>query len=84
MAPTLVDRVTRAFETSLVPTMRDAGIELHLAGVDPDGVVRVRLGGACPACPSTTMTLIMGIERQLLELVPDVAYLEVTQGTGQQ
>jgi Fe-S cluster biogenesis protein NfuA len=76
----LADRVERALTTTLVPAMQDAGIELKLAGVDPDGVVRVQISGACPTCPSTTMLLIQGIERQLLELVPEVAYLEVTQG----
>jgi Fe-S cluster biogenesis protein NfuA len=76
----MADRVARAFETDLVPEMREAGIELRLAGVDPDGVVRVQVVGSCSSCPSTTMTIIMGIERRLLELVPEVAYLEVTQG----
>ncbi len=81
MNTTLADRVKRAFDTELVPSMRAAGLELNLAGVDPDGVVRVLIAGTCPACPSTTMSLIPGIERQLLELVPEVAYLEVTQET---
>lgn len=80
MNSTLADRVALAFETELIPTMREAGLDLHLAGVDPDGVVRTRIAGACQACPSTTMSLIMGIERQLQQLVPEVAYLEVTQG----
>jgi Fe-S cluster biogenesis protein NfuA len=76
----LADRVNRAFATDLVPVMQEAGLDLRLAGVDPDGVVRVQVADSCASCPSTTMTLIMGIERRLLELVPEVAYLEVTQG----
>jgi Fe-S cluster biogenesis protein NfuA len=76
----LADRVTRAFESDLVPIMREAGIELRLTGVDADGVVRTQVVGSCTSCPSTTMTIIMGIERRLQELVPEVAYLEVTQG----
>jgi Fe-S cluster biogenesis protein NfuA len=40
--------------------------------------VTVHLQGACQSCPSTAMALIMGIERRLLELVPEVAYIEIT------
>ena len=42
--------------------------------VDIDGpVVKVRLEGACGSCPSSTMTLKMGIERKLREMIPEVS-----------
>lgn len=71
-------RVKEAFQTSLVPALHASGLELKLAGVDSDGVVQVHLQGACQSCPSTAMSLIMGIERQLQELVPEVNYIEIT------
>lgn len=74
----LTRRVEEAFQTSLVPALRASGLELKLAGVDSDGVVQVHLQGACQSCPSTAMSLIMGIERQLQELVPEVNYIEIT------
>ncbi|HQR44080.1 MAG TPA: NifU family protein [Gemmatales bacterium] len=74
----LHDRIAEAFQTSLIPAMREAGLELKFGGVDTDGVVAVQLQGACQSCPSTAMSLIMGIERQLIELVPEVAYIEIT------
>lgn len=74
----LSQRVEEAFRTSLVPALQASGLELKLAGVDSDGVVQVHLQGACQSCPSTAMSLIMGIERQLLELVPEVNYIEIT------
>ena len=41
--------------------------------VELDGpVVRLRLQGACGSCPSSTMTLKMGIERRLRERIPDI------------
>jgi Fe-S cluster biogenesis protein NfuA len=80
MDVSITDRVQDALATKLAPALRDAGVELKLAGVDPDGVVRVQIVGSCTTCSSTIMTIIMGIERQLQELVPEVAYLEVTQG----
>ncbi|HEY9805130.1 MAG TPA: NifU family protein [Candidatus Obscuribacterales bacterium] len=45
--------------------------------VDIDGpVVRLRLQGACGSCPSSTMTLRMGIERRLREFIPEIAEVE--------
>ncbi|MEA5469529.1 MULTISPECIES: NifU family protein [unclassified Spirulina] len=54
--------------------MADGGnVEL----VDIDGpIVKVRLQGACGACPSSTMTLKMGIERRLREKIPEVVEVE--------
>ena len=41
--------------------------------VEIDGpVVKVRLQGACGDCPSSTMTLKMGIERKIREMIPEV------------
>ena len=36
-------------------------------------VVKVRLQGACGSCPSSTMTLKMGIERKMRESIPEVS-----------
>ena len=37
-----------------------------------DGYVKVKLGGACETCAMSTMTLKQGIERKLMEEIPDV------------
>ena len=45
--------------------------------VDIDGpIVRLRLQGACGTCPSSTMTLRMGIERRLKEKIPEINEIE--------
>jgi Fe-S cluster biogenesis protein NfuA len=45
--------------------------------VDIDGpIVKLRLQGACGSCPSSTMTLRMGIERRLREFIPEIAEVE--------
>ncbi|EST12851.1 NifU family protein [Sporolactobacillus laevolacticus] len=54
--------------------LRDGG-DVELLDVE-DGIVRVRLLGACGNCPSSTLTLKAGIERALLENVPGVKELE--------
>ncbi|MEX0269248.1 NifU family protein [Leptolyngbyaceae cyanobacterium UHCC 1019] len=54
--------------------MADGGnVEL----VEIDGpVVKLRLQGACGSCPSSAMTLRMGIERRLREFIPEIAEIE--------
>lgn len=54
--------------------MADGGnVEL----VDIDGpIVKLRLNGACGSCPSSTMTLRMGIERRLREQIPEINEVE--------
>ncbi|CAC5343850.1 MULTISPECIES: NifU family protein [Planktothrix] len=45
--------------------------------VELDGpIVRVRLQGACGSCPSSTMTLKMGIERRLRERIPEISEVQ--------
>lgn len=45
--------------------------------VELDGpIVKVRLQGACGSCPSSTMTLKMGIERRLKEMIPEISEVE--------
>lgn len=39
-------------------------------------IVKLRLQGACGTCPSSTMTLKMGIERRLREKIPEIAEVE--------
>lgn len=45
--------------------------------VELDGpIVKLRLQGACGSCPSSTMTLRMGIERRLREFIPEIEEVE--------
>ncbi|MGK7957329.1 MAG: NifU family protein [Crocosphaera sp.] len=39
-------------------------------------IVKLRLQGACGSCPSSTMTLKMGIERRLREMIPEISEVE--------
>lgn len=67
----LLERVTAVLER-LRPMLRHDGGDIELLGISDDGVVEVRLLGACIGCPSSSMTLTLGIERNLKELVPEV------------
>ncbi len=54
------------------PALNADGGSVELVNVSPDGVVSVRLTGACAGCPMSEMTLKMGIEKKLKEEVPEV------------
>jgi len=54
------------------PALQADGGDVELVDVTDDGVVSVRLTGACGSCPMSTMTLKMGIEKTLKEKIPAV------------
>lgn len=54
------------------PAVQSDGGDVELVDVTPEGVVQIRLLGACVGCPSSTMTLQVGIERNLRSHVPGV------------
>ncbi len=54
------------------PHLQADGGDVELVDVTDDGIVSVRLTGACGSCPMSTMTLKMGIERTLMDKIPGV------------
>lgn len=55
--------------------LRDGG-DVELIDVDDEGIVQLRLMGACGNCPSSAITLKAGIERALTSEVPGVTEIE--------
>jgi Fe-S cluster biogenesis protein NfuA len=49
------------------------GGDVELVDVSEDGIVKVRLTGACGSCPMSTMTLKNGIERIIKKELPQIA-----------
>ena len=56
----------------LRPRLQADGGDVEFVSLSEDGVVSVRLKGACGSCPMALMTLKMGIEAQLKESYPDI------------
>src|SRR5258705_12188292 len=54
------------------PAVQADGGDIELVDVTSAGIVQIRFHGACHGCPSSTMTLQMGIERNLRDRVPEV------------
>ena len=56
------------------PALQVDGGDVELVDVQ-DGVVTVRLTGACGSCPMSTMTLRMGVERAIKQEIPEIKKL---------
>ncbi|MBI4341833.1 MAG: NifU family protein [Candidatus Omnitrophica bacterium] len=68
------DRVEKVINRSRPAVQMDGG-DIELVGVD-NGLVKLRLVGACSGCPSSMMTLKMGIERAIRAEVPEITGVE--------
>jgi Fe-S cluster biogenesis protein NfuA len=58
------------------PDLQADGGDIELVDVTTDGVVKVKLQGACRGCPGAAMTLKMGVERLLKQKIPEVKEVE--------
>jgi Fe-S cluster biogenesis protein NfuA len=67
----MIEEVKKVLET-IRPALQADGGDVELIEVTDDGIVKVRLTGACGHCPMSTMTLKMGIEKTLMQKVPGV------------
>jgi len=67
------DRIEAALD-KIRPALRADGGDVELVDVE-DGVVKVKLTGACGGCPMATMTLKMGVEKVVKEEIPEVKEL---------
>ncbi len=69
------DRVQTALN-QIRPTLQRDGGDVVLVDVTEDGIVKVRLTGACQGCPMSQITLKQGIEKYLKSEVPEVVSVE--------
>lgn len=72
---TVFERVRRVIEL-IRPAVQSDGGDLELVDISPAGIVQIRFHGACVGCPSSEMTLQMGVERNLRVHVPEVKGVE--------
>ena len=70
-----VEKVKRAIE-EIRPQLQADGGDIEFIRADEDGIVYVKLHGACGACPMATMTLKEGVETFLKENIPEVISVE--------
>ncbi|MFQ5887736.1 MAG: NifU family protein [Candidatus Hydrothermarchaeales archaeon] len=69
------EKVEEALE-KIRPALQADGGDVELMDVSPEGLVKVRLTGACRGCPMSQMTLTQGVERFLKKEVPEIERVE--------
>jgi Fe-S cluster biogenesis protein NfuA len=74
-APTLTEQVEQILNL-IRPAVQSDGGDVELVSVTDDGIVRVRLHGACVGCPSSEMTLQAGIERNLKQRIQGITAVQ--------
>ena len=69
-------RIARVIEL-MRPAIQADGGDIELVSISPRGEVAIRFHGACVGCPSSDITLSMGIEQNLRLHVPEVTLVRV-------
>lgn len=69
------ERIKKALD-SIRPYLQADGGDVELVNVSKDGIVQVKLLGACSSCPMSQMTLRAGVERALIREVPGIRRVE--------
>ena len=77
-----LENVESVLDTMRPYLMADGG-NVAVTSID-DGIVKLELQGACGSCPSSTMTMKMGLERGLLERIPGIVSVEQVAPSGPQ
>ena len=68
----MLEEVKEVIEKEVRPVLEREGGSIELEGVDDDGVVKVRLTGACAGCPMSQFTLVNFVEATVKDKVPEV------------
>ncbi|MCX5659579.1 MAG: NifU family protein [Planctomycetota bacterium] len=71
----MFDRVEHVL-SRIRPAIQSDGGDVELVEITKEGVAKIRMHGACVGCPSSTMTLKLGIERNVREKVPEIVAVE--------
>jgi len=75
MSDVMRQKVEKALQT-IRPYLQADGGDVELVKVTPEGIVEVKLTGACIDCPMSQMTLRAGVERALIREVPGIRRVE--------
>jgi len=77
MRETIEEQIKEALE-QVRPQLQADGGDIEYVGFD-NGIVQVKLKGACSGCPMSTMTLQWGVENFLKKRIPEVTKVEAVQ-----
>lgn len=69
-------KIRDVLDKEIRPILQADGGDVELVAVGDDGVVQLRLTGACSGCPFSAMTLAIGVEQRLKAAVPEVVKVQ--------
>ena len=71
----MIGKIQEIIDSQVRPALQEDGGDIELIDVE-DGIVKVRLVGACAHCPSSALTLYEGVEKMLKDLMPEIKGIE--------
>lgn len=71
----MIEQVQDIIEKKVRPALQLDGGDIELIDVE-DGIVKVKLVGACAHCPSSALTLYEGVEKMMKEAIPELKGIE--------
>jgi len=71
----MIARIKEIIEAQIRPSLKAHGGDIELVAIE-DGIVKVKLRGACSGCPSSAITLYHGVQQILMESMPEVKGVE--------
>jgi len=72
----IVKHKVEAVLESLRPYLHEDNGDIELVNITEEGIVEVKLLGDCAECPMSTMTLRAGVERELMNKIPEIRRVE--------
>jgi len=78
MSDNMTEKIEKALQ-SVRPYLVADGGDVEFVSFNEDGIVEVRLTGACVGCPMSLMTLRAGIERTLMRDIPEIKRVEAVE-----
>jgi|UniRef100_A0A7V3PSL7 Fe-S cluster biogenesis protein NfuA len=70
------NNISKVIKEKIRPGLQLDGGDIELIEITDDGVVKVRLTGACAHCPFSSLTLAAGVEQTLKQQIPEVKRVE--------
>jgi Fe-S cluster biogenesis protein NfuA len=77
MTEEIKTKIKDIIEKTIRPSLQSDGGNIELVEVTDNGVVKVKLHGACATCPFSQMTMTLGVERTLKDAIPEVERVEL-------
>lgn len=79
MEETIKERIRTVLTEKIRPSLNADGGDVELIEITEDGVVRLKLTGACVGCPFSQMTVAFGVEKTLKTEIPEIKRVEAVE-----